>query len=40
MLIRTCVLKVITNERKNLDDHVIIESIAEQIESVITQVCK
>ena len=31
MLIRTFVLKVINNERKNLNYHVIIESIAEQM---------
>ena len=38
--IRTFVLKVINNERKVLTDHEIIDFIAEQIESVITQVCK
>ena len=40
MLIRTYVLKVINNERQILNDHVIIDCIAEQIESMITQVCK
>ena len=37
MLIQTFVLKVITNERKILTDH---DSMVEQIQSVITQVCK
>ena len=37
MLIQTFVLKVITNEIKILTDH---DSMAEQIQSVITQVCK
>ena len=40
MLIRTLVLKVINNETKILTHHEIIDCIAEQIESVITQVCK
>ena len=40
ILIRTFVLKVINNERKILTSHEIIDRIAEQIESVITQVCK
>ena len=40
MLIRTFVLKVINNESKILTSHEIIDRIAEQIESVITQVCK
>ena len=39
ILIRTFVLKVINNERKILTSHEIIDRIAEQIESVITQVC-
>ena len=39
MLIRTFVLKVINNERNILTDHEITDRIAEQIESVITQVC-
>ena len=40
ILIRTFVLKVINNERKILTSHEIIDRIAEQIESVITQVGK
>ena len=40
MPIRTLVLKVINNDRKSLIDHKIIDRIAEQIESVITQVYK
>ena len=40
MLILTLVLKVINNERKFLTNHEIIDRTAEQIESVITQVCK
>ena len=40
MFIRTFVLKVINNERQKLTHHEIIDSIAEQTESVITQVCK
>ena len=39
-LVRTLVLKVINNERKNLTHHEIIDRIAEQTESLITQVCK
>ena len=38
MLIRTFVLMVINNDRKSLTDHEIIDRIAEQIESAITQV--
>ena len=38
MLIRTFVLMVINNARKSLIDHEIIDRIAEQIESAITQV--
>ena len=40
MPIQTLVLKVINDERKILTHHEIIDRIAEQIESVITQVCK
>ena len=40
MLIPTFVLKILNNERKILTYHEIIDSIEEQIESVITQVCK
>ena len=40
MLIRTFVLKVINNERKILTHQEIIDRIAEQIESVIFQVCR
>ena len=40
MLIQTVVLKLINNERKNLTRHEIIDPIAEQIVSMITQVCK
>ena len=40
MLIWTFVLKVINNDRKLLTDHEIVDCIAEQIESVISQVCK
>ena len=40
MLIRTFVLKVINNERKILTNNEVIDCIAEQIESVVTQVCK
>ena len=36
-LVRTLVLKVINNERKNLTHHEIIDRIAEQTESLITQ---
>ena len=39
MFIRMFVLKVINIERKILTDHEIIDRIAEQTESVITQVC-
>ena len=39
MLIRTFVLKVISNDRKILIPHEIIDCIAENIVSVITQVC-
>ena len=37
---RTFVLKVINNDRKLLTDHETIDRIAEQIELVITQVCR
>ena len=40
MLILTLALKVINNDRKFLTNHEIIDRTAEQIESVITQVCK
>ena len=40
MLIRTFVAKIINNDRKLLTDHEIIDRTAEQIESVITQVCE
>ena len=40
MLIRTFVAKIINNDRKLLTDHEIIDCTAEQIESVITQVCE
>ena len=40
MLIRIFVLKVTNNERKILTHHEIIDRMAEQIESVITQVLK
>ena len=40
MLIRTFVLKVMNDERKILNDHVMIDRVAEKTESVITQVCK
>ena len=39
MLIQTFILKVINNDRKVLTDHEITDHIAEQIESVIIQVC-
>ena len=38
MLIRTFILKVMNNERKILTHHKITDRIAEQLESVITQV--
>ena len=37
---RTLVLKVIYNDRKFLTDHEIIDLIAEQIESMIINVCQ
>ena len=37
MFFRTFVLKVINNDRKFLTDHEIVDHIAEEIESVITQ---
>ena len=40
MLIQTFILKVINNERKKLTHHEIIDRIAEQISSVITEVSK
>ena len=40
MLVRKFVLKVINNERNILTPHEIIDRVAEQIVSVITQVCK
>ena len=40
MLIETIGLKVINNERKILTHHEIIDRIAEQIVSMITQLCK
>ena len=40
LLIETFVLKVTNNGRKILTNHEIIDHIAEQIESVITQVYK
>ena len=40
MLIRRFVLKVINNERKILTQYEIADRIAEQIMSVITEVCK
>ena len=40
MLIQIFVLKVINNERKILTHHEMIDRMAEQIESVITQECK
>ena len=40
MLIQTIGLKVINNERKILTHHEIIDRIAEQIVSMITQLCK
>ena len=40
MLIHMFVLKVINNERKILTHQEIIDRTAEQIESVLTQVCK
>ena len=40
MLIPKFVLKVINSERKKLTHYEIIDRIAEQTESVITQVCK
>ena len=40
MLIWTFVPKVINNERKILSYYKITDRIAEQIEPVITQVCK
>ena len=40
MLIRTFVLKVANNDRKILTHHEIFDRITEQIEPVITQVCK
>ena len=39
MLIHSFILKVINNDRKVLTDQEITDHIAEQIESVITQVC-
>ena len=38
MLIRKFILKVMNNERKILTHHKITDRIAEQLESVITQV--
>ena len=40
MLIRIFVLKVINIEKKFLTHHATIDSMTEQIESVIIQVCK
>ena len=40
MLIRTFVLNVLNNESKILTSHDITDRNAEQIEPVITQVCK
>ena len=40
MLTRTFVLKVLNNNWKILTHHEIIDRIAEQVKSVITQVCK
>ena len=40
MLVRTFVLKVINDERKNLTHHEIIDCIAEQTALVIIQVSK
>ena len=40
MLIRTFVLRVTNNEKKVLTDHEINDRIAEQIELVITEICK
>ena len=40
MLIRTFVLKVINNERKKLTRPAVIDRIAEQTASVITQMSK
>ena len=40
MLIQIFVLKVTNNERNILTHHEIIDRMAKQIESVITQVCK
>ena len=40
MLIRTFILKAINYARKILTHHEIIDHIAEEIESVITQVFK
>ena len=40
MLIRIFVLKVINVEKKILTHHETIDSMAEQIESMIIQVCK
>ena len=40
MLIRTFVLRVINNERKELIHHEIIDRIVEQTELLITQVCE
>ena len=40
MLIQTIGLKVINNGRKILTHHEIIDRIAEQIVSMITQLCK
>ena len=40
MLIRLFDSKIIYNNRKCLTDHEIIDRIAEQIESVITQMCR
>ena len=40
MLIRTFILRVTNNEKKVLTDHEINDRIAEQIESVITEICK
>ena len=40
MLTRTFVLKVLNNDWKILTHHEIIDRIAEQVKSVITQVCK
>ena len=40
MLIRTFDPKIMNNDRKCLTDHEIIDRVAEQTESVITQMCR